>query len=71
MSRHGSQILSHKNCRNMVFFIATGVLFLRRDRDGQGKRLGVAIRLGFGQGILCRDRVFYVETELGQVQDSC
>ena len=53
----------------MVFFVATGVLVLRRDRDGQGKRLGVAIRLGFGQGILYRDRVFYVTTELGQDQE--
>ena len=31
MSQHGSQILSHENCRNMAFFVATGVLVLRRD----------------------------------------
>ena len=37
-----------------------------RDRDNQGKRLGVSTWLGFGQEISCRDRVFYVATELGQ-----
>ena len=28
MSRHGSQILSDKSCRNMAFFVATGFLVL-------------------------------------------
>ena len=32
VSRHGSQILSNETCRNMAFFIATGVLVLCRDR---------------------------------------
>ena len=31
VSRHGYQILSHRNCRNMAFLVATGVLFLYRD----------------------------------------
>ena len=31
VSRHGSQILSHRNCRNMTFLVATGVLVLCRD----------------------------------------
>ena len=31
MLRHGSQILSHKNYRNMAFFVATGVLVLYHD----------------------------------------
>ena len=26
MSRHGSQVLSNGNCRNMVFFVATGLV---------------------------------------------
>ena len=28
MSQHDSQVLSNKNCRNMAFFVATGVLVL-------------------------------------------
>ena len=50
MSRHGSQILSHRNCRNMAFLIATGVLFSVvtmsrqrfpcRDQDGHDERSG-------------------------------
>ena len=31
MSRHGSQILSHKIGRNMAFFVATRVLVLCHD----------------------------------------
>ena len=31
MSRHGSHILSHRNCHNMAFLVATGVLVLYRD----------------------------------------
>ena len=31
MLRHGSQILSHKNYRNMAFFVAIRVLVLYRD----------------------------------------
>ena len=31
MPRHGYQILSHKNGRNMAFFIVIGVLVLCRD----------------------------------------
>ena len=31
MSRHGSQILSHRNYRNMAFLVATGILVLFRD----------------------------------------
>ena len=68
VSRHGSHILSHRNCRNMTFFVVTGVLILccddvatevfLRDRDNQDKRLGVATEFGLGQGISCHDRVF-------------
>ena len=31
MSKHGSHILSHRNCRNIAFPVATGVLVLYRD----------------------------------------
>ena len=31
MSQHGSQILSNRNCRNMAFFVTTGVLALCHD----------------------------------------
>ena len=31
MSRHGYQILSHRNCRNMAFLIARRVLILCSD----------------------------------------
>ena len=31
MPRHSSQILSNRTCRNMAFFVATGVLILCRD----------------------------------------
>ena len=31
VSRHGPQILSHRNCHNMAFLVATGVLILYRD----------------------------------------
>ena len=31
MLRHGYHILSHRNCRNIAFLVATGVLVLCRD----------------------------------------
>ena len=31
VSQHGSHILSNRNCRNIVFFVATGVLVLCHD----------------------------------------
>ena len=31
MSQHGSQILSHRNCRSMAFLVVTGFLVLFRD----------------------------------------
>ena len=34
MSRHGSQILSLRNCRNMDFHVVIGVLVLCRDDVG-------------------------------------
>ena len=56
MSRHGSKILSNKSCRNMTFFVATGVLVLCSD--------DVAIEVSLSrprrprQEVRCRDRAW-------------
>ena len=66
MSRHGYQILSHRNCSNMAFLVATGVLVLCRDdvttevslsRPRRSQReVRVVIRAWLGQEISGRNR---------------
>ena len=68
MSRHGSHNLSHKNCRNMVFFVATGVLVLYCDDVATGVLVlncdDVATEVSLSrprrprQEVRCRDRAW-------------
>ena len=56
MSRHGSQVLSNRICRNMAFFVATGVLILYHDDVATEVFLSRPIRPR--QEVRCQDRVW-------------